>query len=220
MFEKRTSENGERSRSRRAPLVVIGLALVLGFAAWAGPLDRHSADAASVTTVPDQQVLASPDIYLGCGVSTYNPYLGGYYGYGGYGMSSFLDPYGNVIAPYPNFFSSCFTDCSQVYAAFSNFNVICPGPPASVEIAPSPSQSSCGSAENITVYVRDMFGFYVADGTTVNFSTSLGYITATPSTQSGTAVASLVIPTKTAGIATIYVSAGQATASKSIPVYC
>jgi hypothetical protein len=89
-----------------------------------------------------------------------------------------------------------------------------------VSILPGATTVSCGGATSITVTVTDPHGFYAPDGTTVNFTTTLGYISTTDGTIGGTAVTSLTIPPGTVGTARVTASAGGHAADTSINVTC
>jgi len=147
----------------------------------------------------------------GCGVSTL---YGATYGCvgncaGSLGYQSCIPPTcGNVNGPILN--------CSNSYVPSNNLQYV----PGRVSILPSASTIACGGATAITVNVTDPNGFKVPDGTSVNFTTSLGYIQASDTTAGGTAVASLTIPPGTSGSANVTATAGGQSANTTISVTC
>lgn len=211
-------------------LLVLSLALTLGLMAAFGTSSRHGAEASSSQPImTDGSTSVSPDNCTATQVGSYGyyaPYNYGYYGYYGgyYGMGynawnyppdySYMAPYGNTYASY-----SCnFTGCQPV--PFYTTVVVCPGPPASITLPAAPTSATCASSSNITVTVRDANGLRVADGTTVNFTTSFGQITGSAQTQDGEATGSLQTPTKTMGTAVISITSGSASNQVSINVTC
>jgi hypothetical protein len=115
---------------------------------------------------------------------------------------------GNLYGPILN--------CSNSYVPAGNLQYL----PGHVSILPSSPTATCGSATAITVIVSDPNGFRVPDGTVVNFTTSLGYISSTDSTIGGTAVTSLTIPPGTSGAAKVTASSGGHAADTTINVTC
>ncbi len=112
--------------------------------------------------------------------------------------------------------SGAILNCSNSYTPAGNLQYV----PGRVSILPSASTIACGGATAITVTVTDPNGFKVPDGTTVNFTTTLGYIQATDTTSGGTAVGSLTIPPGTSGNAQVTASAGGQSANTTINVTC
>jgi hypothetical protein len=98
--------------------------------------------------------------------------------------------------------------------------IVCPGPPASIAVAASPTSVSCASSSNLEVAIYDANGLAVADDTSVSFTTDLGSITPDLSVMGGTAVASLSMLPKTTGVAHVSVTSGAASAQKTISVTC
>jgi hypothetical protein len=151
--------------------------------------------------------------YSGCGGTIYNGY-NTVYGCNGNcgGTLSYLScvppTCGNINGPILN--------CSNSYVPSNNQQYV----PGRVSILPSASTIACGGATAITVNVTDPNGFKVPDGTTVNFTTTLGYIQATDQTAGGTAVASLTIPPGTNGNAKVTATAGGQSADTTINVTC
>jgi hypothetical protein len=122
---------------------------------------------------------------------------------------------------YMPFFISCVASCPTELQPLYGFGpLVCPGPPASILFAPSPTDVTCGGASNLEVVVLDRNGLRVIDGTQVSFTTTLGYVSTTDGTQRGIAYTSLTIPTRTAGTALVTATAGSATAQKAIYVTC
>jgi plastocyanin len=84
----------------------------------------------------------------------------------------------------------------------------------------SPSSTTCGSAQNLEVVVNGSNRLPVANGTSITFTTSLGYVISPAVTNGGVAVVSLVIPPKQSGTADVRASGAGFNATKSIAVTC
>jgi hypothetical protein len=149
----------------------------------------------------------------------------GIYGYGGtntYGCggANYCAPTiyntGCNYAPCGNALGSILA-CTTAFAPPAGSLAALPG---RVSILPSATTATCGSATAITVTVTDPHGFYAPDGTVVNFTTTLGYISSTDSTIGGTAVTSLTIPPGTTGNAVVRASSGGHAADTTINVTC
>jgi hypothetical protein len=94
------------------------------------------------------------------------------------------------------------------------------GAPARVNLMVSPAIVNCGSAITVQANVTDAFGVAVANGTGVSFSSSLGGA-ASATTIGGNATGIVNIPAGvTAGVTTIRVTAGGASASTTVQVNC
>jgi hypothetical protein len=96
------------------------------------------------------------------------------------------------------------------------------GVPARINLAVSPAIATCGSTPvTVQATVTDAFGVPVANGTPVNFRSSIGGAAATASTIGGNATATLSIPAGVSpGVSSIIVTAGTATGSTSVQVNC
>lgn len=139
------------------------------------------------------------------------------FGYGstyGYGYN----PYNNYNPYMSN--GVCSYSCPGASTLYINGAQICIGPPAQLLFAPSPTAATCGGASNLEVAVLDSNGFRVLNGTEVNFTTTLGYVSATEGTQNGLADTSLTIPSKQAGSALVTATAGGISAQKLVQVTC
>jgi hypothetical protein len=163
--------------------------------------------------------------YGGCG--GYGGFNYGIYGCGGYnqctpgyGSTGFygtnLPPFGCNFAPCANQYGPILA-CTNAYAPPAGSLAALP---SRVSILPGATSVSCGGATSITATVTDPHGFYAPDGTIVNFTTTLGYISSTDSAIGGTAVTSLTIPPGTVGTARVTASAGGHAADTTINVTC
>jgi len=104
------------------------------------------------------------------------------------------------------------TACNLPYAG---------GAPVRINLAVSPAIATCGSTP-VTVQsnITDGFGVAVANGTLVNFSSTIGTMSSA-TTIGGNATATLSIPAgSAAGTAQIRVTAGAAAAVSSVQVNC
>ena len=116
-----------------------------------------------------------------------------------------------------NYACNAFSNCVPV----ANGNTaVCPGNPAGITLNSSLTAATCGSATNVDAKVVGPSGLIVADGTPVQFSTSLGMVPGDTSTTDGIASVSLVFPPKTSGTATLTVTSGQAKTEAKITVTC
>lgn len=94
------------------------------------------------------------------------------------------------------------------------------GAPARVNLAVSPAIVNCGNAITVQANITDAFGVAVANGTAVSFSSSIGG-SASATTIGGNATGVINIPTGvTAGVTTIRVTAGGASATSTVQVNC
>ena len=131
--------------------------------------------------------------------------------------------YGQCVNNYCSFpmYGACVQSCPYATQQLFGFGyAVCPGPPASVLLAPRPDSVSCGSASNIELAVLDQNGLRVLDGTEVLFNTTLGYISTSNGTIKGLAHTSLTIPPKQSGVALITATAGGVSAQKLVQVTC
>lgn len=161
-------------------------------------------------------VYNSYNAYSNCGISGCGNNTGYYSTYGCNGNCAGALAYQSCIPPTCGNVNGPILNCSSSYVPSNNLQYV----PGRVSILPSASTIACGGATAITVSVTDPNGFKVPDGTTVNFTTSLGYIQTTDSTAGGTAVASLTIPPGTSGNAKVTASAGGQSADTTISVTC
>jgi len=90
----------------------------------------------------------------------------------------------------------------------------------SISFQPSPSSTTCGSAQNVALSVFDTSGAPAPNNTNVTLTTSLGYINSPVVTTGNLAIASLVIPPKMSGTATVTATALGVSERKSITVTC
>lgn len=193
------------TRAVPAALAVLVLALTLGLAAstWT------SSDAEAAN---DPAPIAAPVII---DAQYCTPFTPGYFYAGIYTYGSFLYPY----APYYAGYSCAIANCPGPLQMYQ-FQLVCPGPPAAIEM-PATSSTTCASATNFTVRVLDAAGIPVHDGTSVSYQvTPFGMITGTDGTVGGEATASLNTPTKTSGQLTITVTAGSVTRTQTVDVSC
>jgi hypothetical protein len=108
------------------------------------------------------------------------------------------------------------------YATYAN---PCNGPfvggaPARVNLAVSPAIVNCGGSITVQANITDAFGVAVANGTGVSFSSTIGG-SASGTTIGGNATGVINIPTGvSAGVATIRVTAGGASATSTVQVNC
>jgi hypothetical protein len=109
------------------------------------------------------------------------------------------------------------------YATYAN---PCNGPfiggaPARINLAVSPAIATCGSTPvTVQANITDAFGVAVANGTGVSFSSTIGG-SASGTTIGGNATGVINIPAGvTAGVATIRVTAGGASATSTVQVNC
>ena len=142
----------------------------------------------------------------------------------------YMNPYGNTYGYYPYYagpsavvaypcVSPAFCIGVSTYYLYQPYALVCPGPPATMEI--SQVSATCASATNIQVKVRDANGLNVLDGTAVSFSVvPFAQITGTVETNGGEATASLTTPTKTSGTLTVTATAGSVTRSINVDVSC
>jgi len=160
-------------------------------------------------------------VSTGCNYGYYNSGYTNLYGYNynnlyGCGGGCTYSNYTSCIpATCANVFGPIL-NCSNIYTPPGNVSYI----PGRVSILPGSSSVSCGSATSITVTVADPNGLRAPDGTLVNFTTTLGYISASDNTTGGTAVTSLTIPPGTSGSAKVTASAGGQSADTTINVTC
>jgi hypothetical protein len=96
--------------------------------------------------------------------------------------------------------------------------VVCPGPPASITFASSPSTVYCGSQSMLTVTIADAKNQAVADDTLVTFTTDGGSVSESAATRGGIAYATFRVPPKTSGVAHVTASVGTVRAEKRIDV--
>jgi len=151
-------------------------------------------------------------IYQNCiSPTNYNCGNIGFYGNNGYGYN--FNPYGYS-------YNACSLSCPGASTQYINGAQVCVGPPAQILFSPNPTSVTCGGASNFEVAVLDGNGFRVLNGTDVNFTTTLGYISSTDGTKNGLADTSLTIPPKQAGQALLTATAGGATAQKLVTVTC
>jgi hypothetical protein len=115
-----------------------------------------------------------------------------------------------------NYACNSFNNCVPLSDAATS---ICPGNPSAIALNNATS-ATCASAMNIEAKVVGPGGLIVADGTPVLFTTTLGMIPGSTSTDGGIASVSLVFPTKTQGTATVTATAGTAKAETRINVTC
>jgi hypothetical protein len=96
------------------------------------------------------------------------------------------------------------------------------GPASSITVAASPTSVSCNGTAFVTVTVRNAAGGYVADGTSVTLTASMGSLSPTTATTLGGGVlAVFTAPGNQSGTATIQASAaGTATGNASITIAC
>lgn len=165
--------------------------------------------------------------YYGSGCTAAYPYTGSLYPY-----TSTLYPYGSATYPYTSmlypYASALYPSTCAPYACTQYLGGTCVNTTTAVNapVAPTtisvlaPSSATCGGALAITATVRDAYGLFVPNGTTVSFSTTLGQISVTDQTIGGVAVSSLTISPKTSGTAQVTVTAGSAIGTASIPVSC
>jgi len=228
MFRKRLvrAREGQRGCVRWLPasaIVVAALTLLLVFS---GQGARKS-EAAGVDSGFGQSAVMADNYDPGClAFSTVTSYLDPY-GLPFYqSMPVYGNPYAlfnqctNICSPY-GFFGSCVAYCPvAAQPLYPGGPLVCPGPPATILFAPSPTNVTCGGASNLELVVLDGNGLRVLNGTQVSFNTTLGYVSTQDGTINGTATTSLTIPPKTAGSAVVTATAGNATAQKLVQVSC
>jgi len=227
MFRKRLVRAGEGQYgpAKLIPVLAAVVAALTLLIVLAGPQTRRSEAAGMDSGFGQPTIMAD------------------YYDYGCQAFStvtSYLDPYGMPIyqsmpiygSPYTLFnqcanfcgsysFGACVGYCPvAAQTLYPGGPLVCPGPPASILFAPSPTNVTCGGASNLELVVLDGNGLRVLNGTQVSFNTTLGYVSTQDGTINGTATTSLTIPTKTAGLAVITATAGNATAQKLVQVSC
>jgi hypothetical protein len=207
------------------PLLGLVAAFALVFVALGS--SGRAADAASAPVAPDRGIsLSEPQLGPDCFAFQNVYHVPGPFG-------TFYQPvpiYGNPFSLYQScintcvnvpFYLSCVASCTTMLEPLYGFGpLVCPGPPASILFSPAPTDVTCGGASNLEVVVSDYNGLRVVDGTQVNFTTTLGYVSTTDGTQRGLAYTSLTIPTRTSGTALITATAGNATAQKVVYVSC
>ena len=228
MFGKRIVEaNAGRpaSRSWLPALVAVVAALTL-LIALAGPGARRSEAAGIDAGFGPSPVMADNYDPSCLAFSTVSSYLDPF-GFPIYqGMPIYGNAYAlfnqctNFCAPY-SFFGACVDYCPVATEPLYAFGpMVCPGPPASILFAPSPTTATCGSASNLEAVVLDANGLRVLNGTQVSFNTTLGFVSTQDGTNGGIATTSLTIPPKMAGSAVITATAGNITAQKLVQVSC
>jgi len=141
----------------------------------------------------------------------YSNNCGGYAGYPGYGAPGYVAPVVNGCYAY---------NCAPGYNLSPCYGVCYGQVAAKINLAANPSILTCGGAGSISANVTDAFGVPVANGTAVSFSTSLGTISPSASTNGGNTVASLQTASGTSGVALVTVKAGNAAATTTIQVNC
>jgi hypothetical protein len=96
------------------------------------------------------------------------------------------------------------------------------GPASSITVAASPTSVSCNGTAFVTVTVRNSAGGYVADGTSVSLTASMGSLSPTTATTLGGGVLAVyTAPGNQSGTASIQAaSSGTATGNASITVAC
>ena len=135
---------------------------------------------------------------------------------------AYAEPFAYSYVPYTTsstvvYPCNAFVSC---VASLDGSNAICPGAPAAVSPTTSLQRATCASASTVSVAVSDAQGLAVSDGTPVNFSTTLGYITGQSATRDGEALASLVFHPRTSGVAVITATAGTARTEMTVNVSC
>jgi hypothetical protein len=227
MFDKKivkTNAGEPASRSWIPPLVAVFAALTL-LIVMAGPGARKSEAAGIDTGFGPPPVMADYDPSC-LAFSTLTSYLDPF----GFPIYQNMPIYGNAYAlfnqctnfcaPY-GFFGACVDYCPVATQSLYPFGpLVCPGPPASILFAPSPTTATCGSASNLEAVVLDANGLRVLNGTQVSFNTTLGYVSTQDGTSGGIVYTSLTIPPKLAGSAVITATAGNVTAQKLVQVSC
>ena len=121
--------------------------------------------------------------------------------------------YGNYVLPiFNNYVCNYGYPCNAPYIG---------GAPAKINLAVSPAIATCGSTPvTVQANVTDGFGVPVANGTGVNFTSSIGSI-GSATTIGGNATATLTVPaTASPGVASITVTSGGASASSTVQVNC
>jgi len=131
--------------------------------------------------------------------------------------------------------ASCFAPVCGVgiaCAAACGFSTFCPNlgfVPAPIITVPAnqivfsafPNAGSCGSFLDLSLRAVASSGQPVADGTTIGLTTTLGSVSATVTTDGGSAVARLVIDPKVRGTATITATAPNGvTGQKTLTITC
>ena len=106
------------------------------------------------------------------------------------------------------------------------YNLACNAPylggaPARINLAVSPAIATCGSTPvTVRANVTDAFGASVPNGTSVNFTSTIGAI-GSATTIAGDATAVLTVPAGSrAGVAMITVTSGGASGSTAVQVNC
>jgi hypothetical protein len=208
------------------------LGLVAAFLVFVALGSAKPADAASIGSRADSSPsIADPQTAFDCSPFHTVQHISGPFGWTYEPFPVVGNPFTlyssciNACSPVPfgnfGFFGNCIINCpTTLQPAFGFGPLVCPGPPHTILFSPSPTDVSCGSASNLEVVVSDQNGIRVLDGTQVNFTTTLGYVSTTDGTQRGLAYTSLTIPTRTAGTALITATAGNATAQKVVYVTC
>ena len=113
--------------------------------------------------------------------------------------------------------SACF---AAVDPSYLSLPVSCPGPPAAITFASSPTTVSCASQSMLLVTVSDAKNLAAADDTLVSFTTDLGTVTTSSATSGGLTSVSLLVPAKTTGTARIVATVGNVRSEKSVSVSC
>jgi hypothetical protein len=214
------SRGGRRSiKSKMALVLGPGLTilfLAVGSLLW--PAHRLTYAAGSATA--DQTAMASPDVCDGFG----GTFLPQFSPFGFFNPSPFVNVNPGAFVTFgPSAFVTnfngllCTTTCSGIPAVLLP---VCSAPPASITSTSSLATTSCGSNENLSFSVINTFGLTVLDGTTVAFSSNLGTITPSTTTNGGVAIASLQIPPRQSGVAQIQAFTGGVSTQKSIVVSC
>ena len=111
---------------------------------------------------------------------------------------------------------------TQIYCGVGTGLTPTVGPASSITVAASPTSVSCNGTAFVTVTVRNAAGGYVADGTSVTLTASMGSLSPTTATTLGGGVlAVFTAPGNQSGTATIQAAAaGTATGNASITVAC
>jgi len=226
MFRKKLgrADEGQYGTAKLLPVLAAVVAALTLLTVLAGPQARRSEAAGIDSGFERPSVMA--DYFDDClAFSTVSSYLDPY-GLPFYqSMPIYGNPYTlfnqcvNFCGPYS--FGVCVAYCPVAeQPLYPGGPLVCPGPPASILFAPSPTNVTCGGASNLELVVLDRNGLRVLDGTQVSFNTTLGYVSTQGGTIRGTATTSLTIPTKTAGSALVTATAGNATAQKLVQVSC
>jgi hypothetical protein len=127
----------------------------------------------------------------------------------------------SAYCAYSSFYYSdttCISSCTGFATAF--LGAVCSAPPAQIYPTSTISTSTCGNNENLSFQVLNTYGIGVIDGTKVTFTTTLGLVTPSAMTNAGNATASLMIPPKQAGVATVTATAGGVSVQQTVNVSC